>query len=74
MDRLRKSSKMYQFFCSSLSYSALAGLKCVFVCVCGGGGGGEGGGARDAGAFSRDFTIDISPQCKAFTRALQTEK
>ena len=24
-------------------------------------------------AFSREFTINLSPQCKAFTRALQAE-
>ena len=27
-----------------------------------------------AGAFSRDFTINLSPQCRAFSRALRTEK
>ena len=27
-----------------------------------------------AGAFSRDFTINLSPQCRAFSRALTTEK
>ena len=27
-----------------------------------------------AGAFSRDFTTDLSPQCRAFSRALKTEK
>ena len=27
-----------------------------------------------AGAFSRDFTIKLSPQCRAFSRALKTEK
>ena len=27
-----------------------------------------------AGAFSRDFTINLSPQCAAFSRALKTEK
>ena len=54
---------------------------CVYVCVCvcrcvwsfvvlhycqppGGG----------AGAFSRDFTINLSPQCRAFSRALKSEK
>ena len=26
------------------------------------------------GAFSRDFTINLSPQCRAFSRALKTEK
>ena len=26
------------------------------------------------GAFSGDFTINLSPQCRAFSRALQTEK
>ena len=26
------------------------------------------------GAFSRDFTINLSPQCRAFNRALKTEK
>ena len=26
-----------------------------------------------AGAFSRDFTINVSPQCRAFSRALKTE-
>ena len=29
---------------------------------------------RMAGAFSRDFTINLSPQCRAFSRALKTEK
>ena len=29
---------------------------------------------RGAGAFSRDFTINLSPQCRAFSRALETEK
>ena len=29
---------------------------------------------RGAGAFSRDFTINLSPQCRAFSRALKTEK
>ena len=29
---------------------------------------------RGAGAFSRDFTINLSPQCRAFNRALKTEK
>ena len=29
---------------------------------------------RRAGAFSRDFTINLSPQCRAFSRALKTEK
>ena len=29
---------------------------------------------RRAGAFSRDFTINSSPQCRAFSRALKTEK
>ena len=24
----------------------------------------------ESGAISRDFTIDLSPQCRAFTRAL----
>ena len=28
---------------------------------------------RGAGAFSRDFTINLSPQCRAFSRALKTE-
>ena len=27
-----------------------------------------------AGAFSRDFTINLSPQCRGFSRALKTEK
>ena len=27
-----------------------------------------------AGAFSRDFTIHLSLQCRAFSRALKTEK
>ena len=26
------------------------------------------------GDFSRDFTINLSPQCRAFSRALKTEK
>ena len=39
------------------------------MCVCGGRGGGRG-----EGAFSRDFTINLSRQCKAFSRALKTEK
>ena len=26
------------------------------------------------GGFSRDFTINLSPQCRAFSRALKTEK
>ena len=30
--------------------------------------------SRGAGAFSREFTINLSPQCRAFSRALQTEK
>ena len=25
-----------------------------------------------AGSFSRDFTINVSPQCRAFSRALKT--
>ena len=29
---------------------------------------------RGAGAFSRDFTINLFPQCRAFSRALKTEK
>ena len=29
---------------------------------------------RGSGAFSRDFTINLSPQCRAFSRALKTEK
>ena len=29
---------------------------------------------RGTGAFSRDFTINLSPQCRAFSRALKTEK
>ena len=33
-----------------------------------------GGGGGAAGAFSRDFTINLSPQCRAFSRALKTEK
>ena len=32
----------------------------------------QGGG--EAGAFSRDFTINLSPQYRAFNRALKTEK
>ena len=34
----------------------------------------SGGGGGGAGAFSRDFTINLSPQCRAFSRALKTEK
>ena len=29
---------------------------------------------RGGGAFSMDFTINLSPQCRAFSRALKTEK
>ena len=29
---------------------------------------------RGAGDFSRDFTINLSLQCRAFSRALKTEK
>ena len=29
---------------------------------------------KGTGAFSSDFTINMSLQCRAFTRALQTEK
>ena len=29
---------------------------------------------RETSAFSRDFTINSSPQCRAFSRALKTEK
>ena len=29
---------------------------------------------RGAEAFCRDFTINVSPQCRAFSRALKTEK
>ena len=29
---------------------------------------------RGPGAFSRDFTINLSPPCRAFNRALKTEK
>ena len=29
---------------------------------------------RGAGTFSRDFTINLSPQCRAFSRALKIEK
>ena len=29
---------------------------------------------QGAGAFSRGFTINLSPQCMAFSRALKTEK
>ena len=29
---------------------------------------------RGGGAFSRDFTINLSPRCRAFSRALKTEK
>ena len=36
---------------------------CVCVCVCARGGG-----------VSRDFTINLSPQCRGFSRALKTEK
>ena len=32
------------------------------------------GGGGGAGAFSRDLTINLSPQCRAFSRALKTEK
>ena len=40
-----------------------------------GGGARRGGGGRGAGAaFSRDFTINLSPQCRAFGRVLRTEK
>ena len=31
-------------------------------------------GGGGAGACSRDFTINLSPQCTAFSRALKTEK
>ena len=27
-----------------------------------------------AGAFSRDFTANLAPQCRAFSRALKIEK
>ena len=43
----------------------------------GGGGawrGAAGGGRRAVAAFSRDFTINLSPQCRAFGRVLRTEK
>ena len=29
---------------------------------------------RGAGAFSRDFTTNMTPQCRAFSRTLKTEK
>ena len=29
---------------------------------------------RGAGDFSRDFTTNLTPQCRAFSRALKTEK
>ena len=29
---------------------------------------------RGAGVFNRDFTINLSPQCQVFNRALKTEK
>ena len=29
---------------------------------------------RGAGAFSRDFIINLSPQCRALSKALKTEK
>ena len=29
---------------------------------------------RGTGAFSRDFTINLSPQCRAFSSAFKTEK
>ena len=29
---------------------------------------------RGAGAFSRDFTTNLAPQCRAFSRALEIEK
>ena len=32
------------------------------------------GGGGSLLAFSRDFTINLSPQCRAFSRALKTEK
>ena len=32
------------------------------------------GGGGGAGAYSRDFTTNLSPQCRAFSRALKTEK
>ena len=31
-------------------------------------------GGGGGGAFSRDFTINLSPQCRVFRRALKTEK
>ena len=31
-------------------------------------------GPGTARAFNRDFTINLYPQCRAFSRALQTEK
>ena len=34
----------------------------------------QGGRGCAAGAFSRDFTINLAPQCRAFSRALKTEK
>ena len=35
---------------------------------------GRGTGGGEGGTFSRDFTINLSPQCRAFSRALKTEK
>ena len=29
---------------------------------------------RGGGAFSKDFAINLSPQCRAFSRVLKTEK
>ena len=29
---------------------------------------------RGAGAFSRDFTTNLTPQCRVFSQALKTEK
>ena len=30
--------------------------------------------SQGAGAFSRDFTTNLAPQCRAFSRALKIEK
>ena len=45
-----------------------AGIHLLFFIIVNLRGGGGGG------AFSRDFTINLSPQCRAFSRALKTEK
>ena len=57
-DRGRKFIQMVQVICCS----SLLSIS-----------GGGGGGGVD-GAFSRDFTINLSPQCRSFSRALKTEK